>query len=151
MNYHGGAMYVKQLANTMGVTPDTIRHYTRMQLLKPVRSVSNGYQEYTKTDQQRLKFIINARQLGFSVKDIQHIITESEQGNCPCPLTRKLIAKRLAETEALFQETLKLRTRMQAAVKQWQSSPDGATSADICSLIESFVDPISTEENNPEA
>ncbi|MGO2564058.1 MAG: MerR family DNA-binding transcriptional regulator, partial [Pseudoalteromonas nigrifaciens] len=36
-------MYVKQLANKMSVTPDTIRHYTRMQLLKPVRSVSNGY------------------------------------------------------------------------------------------------------------
>ncbi|XQF93432.1 MerR family transcriptional regulator [Pseudoalteromonas espejiana] len=136
-------MYVKQLAKLMSVTPDTVRHYTRVGLLHPTRSEQNGYQEYTQGDIQRLKFIISARQLGFSVTDIKNIVSESEQGHCPCPLTRKLITKRLEETEALFQETLKLRTRMQSALKQWDSSPDGATSSDVCSLIESFVDPIS--------
>jgi len=136
-------MYVKQLAKLMDVTPDTVRHYTRMGLLNPIRSENNGYQQYTKADKQRLQFIISARQLGFSLKDVQHIIDESEKGNCPCPLTRKLIAKRLEETEALFQETLKLRTRMQSALKQWEASEDGAVSSDVCSLIETFSDPIS--------
>ncbi len=135
-------MYVKQLAKLMDMTPDTVRHYTRLGLLNPIRSESNGYQQYTKADKQRLQFIISARQLGFSLKDVQHIISESEQGNCPCPLTRKIIAKRLEETEALFQETLKLRTRMQSALKQWDVSADGAISSDVCSLIETFVDPI---------
>jgi MerR family transcriptional regulator, Zn(II)-responsive regulator of zntA len=141
-------MYVKQLATLMGVTADTVRHYTRIGLLNPIRSAENGYQEYTKRDQQRLKFIISARQLGFSLKDIQQIIAQSEQGHCPCPLTRQLIAKRLAETEKLFQQTLKLRTRMQAAVKQWDASADGAIASDVCSLIESFVDPIAKPKND---
>ena len=144
-------MYVKQLAKLMGVTPDTVRHYTRVGLLNPIRSTENGDQEYTASDQQRLKFIISSRQLGFSVKDIQQIIGESQQGNCPCPLTRKLITKRLEETEALFQETLKLRTRMQAALAQWDSSADGANASDVCSLIESFVDPINNQMNKEEA
>ncbi|MEM7150235.1 MAG: MerR family transcriptional regulator [Pseudomonadota bacterium] len=144
-------MYVKQLAKIMGVTQDTVRHYTRIKLLKPIRSQNNGYQVYTKDDQQRLKFIISARQLGFSIKDIQQIVAQSEQGNCPCPLTRQLITKRLEETERLFQETLKLRTRMQAAVKQWENSSDGAASADICSLIETFVDPLNEQVSSEEA
>ncbi|ALQ54364.1 MerR family transcriptional regulator [Pseudoalteromonas issachenkonii] len=144
-------MYVKQLAKIMGVTQDTVRHYTRIKLLKPIRSQNNGYQVYTAADQQRLKFIISARQLGFSIKDIQQIVAQSEQGNCPCPLTRQLIAKRLEETERLFQETLKLRTRMQAAVKQWENSSDGAASADICSLIETFVDPLNEQVSSEEA
>lgn len=144
-------MYVKQLAKIMGVTQDTVRHYTRIKLLKPIRSQNNGYQVYTAADQQRLKFIISARQLGFSIKDIQQIVAQSEQGNCPCPLTRQLITKRLEETERLFQETLKLRTRMQAAVKQWENSSDGAVSADICSLIETFVDPLNEQVNSEEA
>ncbi len=135
-------MYVKQLAKLMGVTPDTVRHYTRIGLLTPIRSQSNGYQQCTKADRQRLQFIISARKLGFSLKDIQHIIGESEQGYCPCPLTRQIIAKRLEETEALFQETLKLRVRMQAALKQWEISADGAVASDVCSLIETFVDPL---------
>lgn len=135
-------MYVKQLAKLMDVTPDTVRHYTRMGLLNPVRSEDNGYQQYTNADKQRLQFIKSARQLGFSLKDVQRIISESEKGNCPCPLTRELIAKRLKETETLFQETLKLRTRMQSALKQWEAFDDGAVSSDICSLIETFSDPI---------
>ena len=144
-------MYVKQLAKIMGVTQDTVRHYTRIKLLKPIRSQNNGYQVYTKDDQQRLKFIISARQLGFSIKDIQQIVAQSEQGNCPCPMTRQLITKRLEETERLFQETLKLRKRMQAAVKQWENSSDGAVSADICSLIETFVDPLNEQVSSEEA
>lgn len=135
-------MHVKQLAELMDVTPDTVRHYTRVGLLNPIRNQDNGYQQYRKADRQRLQFIISARQLGFSLKDVQHIIGESERGNCPCPLTRKIIAKRLEETEALFQETLKLRTRMKSALKQWDASADGAVSSDVCSLIETFVDPI---------
>lgn len=138
-------MYVKQLAKIMAVTQDTVRHYTRIKLLNPSRSEHNGYQVYSAADLQRLKFIISARQLGFSIKDIQQIIAQSEQGLCPCPLTRKLIVKRLEETEQHFQETLKLRTRMQAAVKQWENSSDGAASADICSLIETFVDPLNEQ------
>ena len=39
-------MYVKQLAKLMGVTADTVRHYTRIGLLHPIRSEENGYQEY---------------------------------------------------------------------------------------------------------
>ena len=65
-------MYVKQLAKLMGVTADTVRHYTRIGLLHPIRSEENGYQEYTKQDQQRLKFIISSRQLGFSQRYSTH-------------------------------------------------------------------------------
>ncbi|MEH6714081.1 MAG: MerR family transcriptional regulator [Paraglaciecola polaris] len=133
-------MLVKQLAKLMAVTPDTVRYYTRVKLLNPMSSDSNGYHQYSPADQKRLRFILSARQLGFSVKDIQNIIQESEQGNCPCPLTRKLISQRLLETEALFQETLKLRNRMQSALKQWDSAPNGASSEQVCSLIETFVD-----------
>ncbi|WP_338367379.1 MerR family transcriptional regulator [uncultured Pseudoalteromonas sp.] len=135
-------MYVKQLAKLTGVTADTVRHYTRIGLLSPTRSQANGYQCFSKADQQRLQFIISARKLGFSLKDIQQLISRSEQGHCPCPLTRQIIAKRLEETEALFQETLKLRARMQAALKQWEAAQDGAVPSDVCSLIETFIDPL---------
>lgn len=141
-------MLVKQLADLVGVTSDTVRYYTRVKLLNPAISDTNGYHSYGASDLRRLRFILSARQLGFSVKDIHSIISESELGNCPCPLTRKLITQRLAETEVLFNETLALRNRMQSAVAQWNQAPDGASSEQVCSLIESFVDPIATEAQN---
>ena len=141
-------MLVKQLAQLVGVTTDTVRYYTRVKLLNPATSDTNGYHLYNAGDLRRLRFILSARQLGFSVKDIHSIISESEQGNCPCPLTRKLITQRLAETEVLFKETLALRNRMQSALAQWDKAPDGASAEQVCSLIESFVDPIAMEAQN---
>jgi DNA-binding transcriptional MerR regulator len=134
-------MLVKQLANKMSVTPDTVRYYTRIKLLTPSSNGSNGYHHYSEADLKRLRFILSARHLGFSVKDIKSIVNESEQGNCPCPLTRELIAQRLVETEALFKETLQLRNRMKSALHQWDSTPNGAKGNQVCSLIETFVDP----------
>jgi DNA-binding transcriptional MerR regulator len=141
-------MFVKQLANKMSVTPDTVRYYTRIKLLNPSSKGSNGYHQYSAADQKRLRFILSARHLGFSVKDIKDIIHESEQGHCPCPLTRELIAQRLVETEALFQQTLRLRNRMKSALHQWDSTPNGANADQVCSLIETFVDSNDEEQNH---
>jgi MerR family Zn(II)-responsive transcriptional regulator of zntA len=47
----------------LGVTPDTVRYYTRAGLLEPVRNPTNSYKEYGKQDRQRLGFILSARLL----------------------------------------------------------------------------------------
>lgn len=73
-------MRVKQLAEVIGVTGDTARYYTRIGFLKPNKAPANGYKEYGAKDRRVLRFILSARQLRFSVKDIGEIIHTSEQG-----------------------------------------------------------------------
>ncbi|PCJ51139.1 MAG: MerR family transcriptional regulator [Gammaproteobacteria bacterium] len=132
-------MRVSQLAKSLNVTPDTVRYYTRIGFLSPKKNNENGYKSYDHQDQKRLHFILNARHLGFSVKDIQEILSESDKGVSSCPVVRKLIEKRLEETEQQFQQTLALRTRMQLAIKQWRDKSDmEPTSEMICHLIEDF-------------
>lgn len=132
-------MRVNQLATALDITGDTVRYYTRIGLLTPKRNINNGYKEYTAADVKRLGFILGARQLGFSVKDIEIILAEAKAGRTACPLVRELIEERLKETEKKFADTKALRRRMQAAVKDWQSKPDKApTGHMICHLIESF-------------
>ena len=77
---------VKELADICKVPPDTIRHYTRIGLLQPTRKSENGYYQYTVSDSKRLDFIKKAKSLGFSLKEIEHILTESQKGKSPCPL-----------------------------------------------------------------
>jgi DNA-binding transcriptional MerR regulator len=132
-------MQVKQLAQSARVNADTVRYYTRIGLLNPQRSDSNGYQNYGEKDKKRLSFILSARQLGFSLKDIQKIIGESEKGVSPCSLTRELIQLRLEETEQQFAQVLALRNRMRSAVADWHDKPSKTPSGDmICHLIENF-------------
>lgn len=131
-------MKVSELATAFGTTADTVRYYTRLKLLNPTKS-PNGYKYYPPKEVSRLKFILSARQLGFSVSDIREIIDEAEHGKAACPLVRSLIKERLAETEKQFQAMLVLRKNMMAALEQWESKEDKApTSTMVCHLIESF-------------
>ena len=113
-------MRVTELAKTINTTPDTVRYYTRIGLITPIKNANNGYKLYGEKDQQRLKFILSARQLNFSVEEITNILIESDKGHTACPLVRKIVEHRLAETEKQFQAALLLREKLRKAIEDWQ-------------------------------
>ena len=132
-------MKVTDLARKLSITPDSVRYYTRIGLLNPRKNHTNGYRDYSQRDELRLKFILSARHLGFSIDDIKQIIGIANQGKTPCPFVRELIVRRLAETEEKFRSIVKLREQMDLALRQWKEEPDKEPTADmICHLIENF-------------
>ena len=133
-------MRVKEFADVLKTTPDTVRYYSRIGYLKPAINKLNGYKEYSNTDLNRLRFVLSARHLGFSVDDIGEILAVAGKGNTPCPLVRDLIQKRLEKTEKQFLETVNLHDQMKAAVNEWKDKPDKEPTGDtICHLIEDFM------------
>ncbi|WP_396586532.1 MerR family transcriptional regulator [Bermanella sp. R86510] len=134
-------MQVIEVARLLSVTPDTVRYYTRIKILNPTTNTANGYREYSNTDVKRLRFVLSARQLGFSVQDIQEILLHADKQRTPCPIVRRLIDQRLHETEERLLETVKLKERMQRAVIEWGQKPDKSpTGHMICHLIEEFAE-----------
>lgn len=132
-------MKVSELAKRGGVTSETVRHYTREQLLAPSRHPENGYQLFSATDLERLHFIQRARKLGFSVAEIRDILAHADQGDSPCPLVRDLLANRLPQIRAQIRELEALAQRMEQALESWQHMPDGTPDGhSLCRLIESF-------------
>ena len=77
-------MQVTELADTFGVKKDTVRYYTRIGLLRPSKALKNGYKFYDRFEQRRLRFILSARDLGFSIDDIEKIFAESDEGKTEC-------------------------------------------------------------------
>lgn len=141
-------MRVNQLAKEIGVTGDTVRFYTRIGYLKPNKNPGNGYKEYGAKDRRLLRFILSARQLGFSVEDIGQILDTAEHGRSPCPLVRELIRQRLIETEKGFQDSARLRQRMMTAIEAWSQKPDRLPTGDmICHLIEEFDETVHEPED----
>ena len=130
---------VKEVAAESGVTSDTVRHYVKMELLKPARNSFNGYREFSVGDIKRVRFIRRAKLLGFSLSEIKEILKESASGESPCPFVRDIMELRIAEHKKKLNEMLALDKRMKDALKKWQSMPDGVPNgASICHLIESF-------------
>jgi len=129
---------VKQLARLCKVPADTVRHYTRIGLLKPDRDPANGYYQYRVSDSKRLDFIKKAKSLGYSLKEIEHILAESRKGKSPCPMVRELISRRIKENRAHLEQLMELQLRMENALESWEQMPDGVPDGDsICHLIES--------------
>lgn len=128
---------VKELADICKVPPDTIRHYTRIGLLRPTRDAENGYRQYTVNDSKRLDFIRKAKSLGYSLKEIEHILAESQKGKSPCPLVRDLISQRIHVNRAKLEQLMELQICMEQALARWEKMPDGVPDGNsICHLIE---------------
>ena len=130
-------MKVSQLAKVLNTTPDTVRYYSRIGLVMPIKNTENGYKSYNQQAQQRLKFILSARQLDFSVEEIKEILLVADNGSTACPLVREIVEHRLAETENKFNDALALRNVLRNAIDDWKSKPDKSPTGDmLCHLIQ---------------
>ena len=73
-----------QLAQKTGCNIETIRYYEKERLLpKPKRS-ENGYRLYGHDSLKRLNFIRRCRELGFTIIEIQELLSLVDQNDFTC-------------------------------------------------------------------
>ena len=65
---------IKKLSKISGVSIDTIRHYTSVGLLNPIRNNKNNYLYYQDIDLRRLAMIRTYRSFGFSLEKCKEIL-----------------------------------------------------------------------------
>ena len=127
------------LAKRADVPLHTVRYYTRIGLLRPSRDLRNGYKIYRPSDRDRLRFIAAAKELGFTLGEIEEILDEAVHGDSPCPMVREIVEKRILENKQKIRELKLLQRRLESAAEMWKtmrnSEPDGHS---VCRLIESF-------------
>jgi DNA-binding transcriptional MerR regulator len=72
---------IGKLAKLAGVGIDTVRYYERNGLLAPRGRLASGYRRYGELELARLRFIRKAQKLGFSLKEIESLLTLSGRRN----------------------------------------------------------------------
>lgn len=128
------------LAKRTGIPIFTVRYYTRIGLLKPSRDLRNGYKLYKQSDKERLKFINNAKNLGFTLSEIEQILSHSEDGDTPCPMVREIVERRIRENREAIREMKRLQKRLEQAAEMWSGMEDAEpVGHSVCQLIESFA------------
>ena len=72
------------LAKITGCNIETIRYYENIALLRPVDRTSSGHRLYSPDDQARLRFILRARELGFSIAELRGLLSlvDSDEYTC---------------------------------------------------------------------
>jgi DNA-binding transcriptional MerR regulator len=127
------------LAKTASVPLFTVRYYTRIGLLKPSRDPRNGYKHYSPGDKERLDFITSAKELGFTLAEIEQILDQAVHGDSPCPSVRLIVEKRIEENKEKIRELKRLQKRLESAADMWSNMDDSMPNGhSVCRLIESF-------------
>ena len=130
-------LHVADLARETGVTPATIRYYSRTGLLQPGRDPNNDYRYFSPADVKRVQFIRKAQELGLKIAEIKSIFDSVEQGKAPCGKVENLVRQRLGAISRQIDELRKTRDRITAAIREWDENSDlYDEDAHFCPLIE---------------
>ena len=76
---------IGELSKLTKISIDTIRYYEKMNLLNPTTRSDSGYRLYSKEDLQKIQFILRAKAVGFSLKEILELLSlNSNKENQTC-------------------------------------------------------------------
>ena len=132
-----GGLHVAELAGDAGVTPATIRYYSRSGLLHAKRDPNNSYRYFSPADVDRVRFIKQAQDLGLKIADIKSIFDSVEKGKTPCGKVESLVRQRLDAITQQIEELKATQSRIAAAIQDWEKSDEHkSVSARFCPLIE---------------
>ena len=73
---------IGQVANRSGVSIDTVRFYERRRLLPVAPRSANGYRVFTSDAIERVHFITQAQELGFSLDEIATSLSANGPSEC---------------------------------------------------------------------
>lgn len=124
---------IGQMAKRLGLNIRTLRYYEEIGLLPPPARTEGGYRLYSASDERLLRFVLQARQAGFRLNEIRHILQRGKDGRA-CGYVREAIAGHIADADARIADLQRLRARL-ARMAESDPAEDGADGC-ICGLIE---------------
>lgn len=87
---------IGKLAAQADISTDSLRFYEREGLIAPASKTGAGYRLYQEDAVARLRFIAHAKQCGFTLAEIQELLTlQSAKSACCSDVRRQVIEKKL--------------------------------------------------------
>ena len=110
-------MFIQQVAKKLNITTRTIRHYEDLGIIKSNR-LENNYRVYDTKNYDKLKFLVRARNLGFSLKECKELIKLFENNYRQSSSVREIAKKKLNDLKLQIQELDNLKVSLEWLVKK---------------------------------
>jgi len=126
------SLTIGQAAQNASVGVETIRFYERKGLIEqPRKPMSGGYREYSGQIVQRIRFIRQAQELGFSLKEIDLLLGLRADPGSDCASVQLRAREKLVEVEHKVAQLNKIG----AALKKVIAACPSQGRLDGCSII----------------
>tara|TARA_A100001011_G_C14050713_1_gene731737 strand:+ start:261 stop:647 length:387 start_codon:yes stop_codon:yes gene_type:complete len=110
-------MFIQQVAKKLNITTRTIRHYEDLGIIKSDR-LENNYRVYDEKNYDKLKFLVRARNLGFSLKECKELIKLFENNTRQSSLVREIAKKKLNDLKLQIKELQNLKISLEWLVNK---------------------------------
>ena len=111
-----GFYNIGEAAKRSHVTAKMIRHYESLGLLRQARRTDAGYRLYDEADIHTLRFIRRARDLGFSMKEIQQLVSLWQNRRRASSEVRRIAQVHIEALETKIDELQAMRRTLQQLV-----------------------------------
>ena len=125
---------IGKVARSAGLAIDTVRYYEREGLLeKPARTAS-GYRHYTPEAVARLRFIRQAKELGFTLAEIRELLTLKVAPGKSCADVKARTEAKIADVEQRIAQL----DRMKRALAKLATACSGRGPTSDCPILEAM-------------
>lgn len=130
-------MKIGQLAQSTGLSVQTIRFYEAHGLLPAHPRTESGYRIFDNADSERLEFIKKAKRVGLTLTEIKDVLTITDQGEATCEHVRALLTAKIAEVDRALSQLGEFRFALTEILENAGPVQDCRPSGGrICSIIE---------------
>ncbi|WP_280156523.1 Cu(I)-responsive transcriptional regulator [Piscinibacter sp. XHJ-5] len=109
-------MNIGEAAKASGVSAKMIRHYESVGLFPEPRRTDSGYRQYTEKEVHTLRFIRQARDLGFSLEQISELLALWQNRRRPSRQVKALAEAHIQELEQKLQELQVMKSTLEHLV-----------------------------------
>ncbi len=127
-------MNIGEAAKASGVTAKMIRHYEEAGLIRPAKRTESNYRVYSANDIEVLRFIKQARRLGFPMKQIALLLSLWEDRSRSSNDVKQLAQEHIAELELRIQELTEMKNTLDHLVQHCQGD-----SRPNCPILEAIA------------
>jgi MerR family copper efflux transcriptional regulator len=130
------AFKIGHVAKVSGIGIETIRFYERNGLIEEPPRRESGYREYSQEVIPRLRFIKRAKELGFSLREINELLSMRSRGQAKCKDVKGHAEQKLSDIESKIRDLQKMR---KAILGLKGKCSDGASLKE-CPILHSLED-----------
>jgi len=123
---------IGQVAKRTGITVETVRFYEKKGLIAAPRRTDSGYRQYPGDTVKRVRFIQNAKEVGFTLKDIGELLALRREPGTSCTDIKLRAAHKIEEVDRKIREL----TRIRGALSKLKSTCTGSGAVSQCPILE---------------
>jgi len=130
------SLTIGKVARLAGVGVETVRFYERQGLLEVPPRRESGYRQYPRDAVSKLLFIRRAKDLGFSLKEIQELLSLRLDSTATCQDVRQRAVDKIAGIE----EKIRTLGKMKAVLEGLAAACPGRGPVSECPILKAMED-----------